>query len=133
MSPNDNVEQVFNAQLYQNFVLKKGGEAKLQGTSIKFRVLQTQGPSSTCSDCPVKTRIEVRLGNRQEILNYGFSGNMVFQLLKKAKRKKVFDYVFVIKRITNKEVTLRIEPSNKINNLGGVLIKSKESIQSTQP
>ena len=90
--------------------LSPGQTAELEGTGIQVTLLEAHGPPAGCDDCPLKATLRVSRNGETQTLGYSFSGNMVFELLQKARRKAAFDYQFVAAKIDENSFTLLVEP-----------------------
>jgi hypothetical protein len=89
-----------------------GQTARLESTDIEITLVQVRGPPEGCFDCPNSATLDVRQGEQVQTLSYSFSGNMVFELLQRAKRKTAFSYIFVARKIDHESFTLQVEPES---------------------
>ncbi|UTW11518.1 hypothetical protein [Marinobacterium rhizophilum] len=99
-----------NQPLPEVLNLQRGQTVSLQGTAIEVTAIAIKGPQEDCHDCPLGALLRLRMGNQEETVKYRFSGNMPEQAHRKARRKRVFGYVFTVTSINADSITLDVMP-----------------------
>lgn len=89
-----------------------GDVVSIAGAEIEILLVEAHGPGPDCHDCPNSALLLVRSNGDTQELKYTFSGNMLRELLIKAKRKEAFGYVLIAERIDDDSFTLRVEPDS---------------------
>lgn len=100
-------------ELLEDLDLVPGQVAQLEGTDVQVMLVEAHGPPHDCSDCPNAATLIVSADGEDLELRYSFSGNMPFELLKKARRQSAFGYVFIAVRTDEDSYTIRVEPETE--------------------
>lgn len=102
--------QVVTFGLLETFELVAGQAARLEGTNVEVLLVEAHGPRPGCFDCPNTAVLRVGSGDESQELAYSFSGLMTEAALEKARRKAAFGLVFMLVKVFEGGVALRVEP-----------------------